>query len=236
MNTTTNYERFKFIDGNRPITQSNLKQKIDSIQRVGYIDGNPIICSKDMYEKTKMLYIIDGQHRFTALKKLGMPIPYELISGDVVTLIKELNASQKAWQLRDYINMWVNRRYPTYLKLNDFINKNGFKTVVGVNIAYANSTSGHDYSTRIKLGDDFIWNPRAQEIADYIKTSNVPYWENTNFIRACLVLFKKADDKYIKKLHSKLITIPQMAQSSQYLRAFENIINKNLSAKDKIAL
>ena len=169
MKTTKDYNKFRFFEWNRAINPTNLKQKKESIMRAGYIDGNPIICSLDMFKKTGLYYVIDGQHRITALMQLKMEIPYELIAGDPVELVKELNASQKAWQLKDYVTMWVKQGKEDYIKLQKFIDEYGLKTVVGINIAF-NANQGGGYANDIKLDKPIKFNPDMDEIAIFIKT------------------------------------------------------------------
>lgn len=237
MKTTSDYSKFRFFEWNRAINPVNLKQKKESIMRVGYIGGNPIICSLDVFKKTGLYYVIDGQHRITALMQLKMEVPFELIAGNPVELVKELNASQKAWQLKDYLAMWVKQGKENYIKLQNFIDEYGFKTVVGINVAWGDKND-RNYTKQIKLGGDFSFSPLKDEVAIFLKTSGVPYWETTAYIRAINEMFRRlsGDKKQLiyKKVKPKLLTIPQMANTSQYLKAFENLINYH--SKDKITL
>ena len=93
---TTNYDLFSFYEENRKISKGNIKQKIKSIQNIGYIESLPIIVDENFK-------IIDGQHRFLALKELGLPIIYAIEQIDYSKAMIELNKSQEIWRLQEYI-------------------------------------------------------------------------------------------------------------------------------------
>lgn len=235
MNTTTDYSKFRFINGNRPITKANVKNKIDSISSIGYIDGCSILVSKEMFEDTGFYYIIDGQHRFEALKKLKMPIPYSMVSGKPLELIKDLNSNQKSWQIKDYVKMYADNGTQCYIDLLQFIEKENIQPIVGINICF-HALRGRDYAYIIKSGKGFNLAEDRYLILDFIKTSGLPFANTTNFIRACIRVFNKCNKEQINRLNKNILCVPQMAQFSQYLRAFENIINRYSRSTDRITL
>ena len=65
--TTKDYEMFKFLDTNRVPNQRITKKLEKSIQEHGI--QIPIIVNEDKQ-------IVDGQHRFWALRKLGYKVPF----------------------------------------------------------------------------------------------------------------------------------------------------------------
>ncbi|MBC8147318.1 MAG: ParB N-terminal domain-containing protein, partial [Bacteroidetes bacterium] len=69
---TKNYEKFKFMVGNRPINSAHTAKLIESIK--GKYLFNPIIIN----EKWE---IIDGQHRFEAIKQLNLPLYFFINEG-----------------------------------------------------------------------------------------------------------------------------------------------------------
>jgi hypothetical protein len=96
---STNYDKFKFIPGNRPIDKKHVSEIIDRISRIGWY-CDPIIVN-DNNE------IIDGQHRFEALRSLGLPIEYA-IEGDIsLEEARELNSSSKSWKTQNYIDSYA---------------------------------------------------------------------------------------------------------------------------------
>ena len=65
--STMEYDKFKYQIGNREIMENNVKDIIKKIEKNEYDTAFPIVVNKNME-------IIDGQHRFEALKRLGLPI------------------------------------------------------------------------------------------------------------------------------------------------------------------
>ena len=66
--STTDYDSFAKLEGNRDVLQSRKNIIKESIEERGWI-RNPVVVNEKMQ-------IIDGQGRFEALKELGMPIEY----------------------------------------------------------------------------------------------------------------------------------------------------------------
>lgn len=94
---TMDYDRFKFIDGNRDINKTNKKNIIESFGEQGqrYVT-NPIIVNEKME-------IIDGQHRFEASRELGMPIQYIIVEGIGREAVQDLNRAQLKWALSNFV-------------------------------------------------------------------------------------------------------------------------------------
>ena len=69
---TTNYDMFKFMEGNRQTNSSNLNQIIESMKE------KQLIIPITVNEKFE---IIDGQHRFKACKYLGLPVYFIIEKG-----------------------------------------------------------------------------------------------------------------------------------------------------------
>ena len=112
---TKNYENFKFKKENRELNHN----KILSLKAKLLEDGRqilPIICNKNME-------IIDGQHRFQALKELEWNIMYyidETITGkDLISI----NNTQKNWGLLDFIHYYSILGNETYCKIEELCKK-----------------------------------------------------------------------------------------------------------------
>lgn len=82
------------------------------VARISWIDGTP------------RYYIIDGQHLYHALIRVGASIPYVVVDvadeQDLVEKIAMANASSKSWTLGDYVKAWSFVR-PDYITLNQLI-------------------------------------------------------------------------------------------------------------------
>jgi hypothetical protein len=89
---TKNYERFNFVESNREINDLNVDKIEKSILDIGI--QVPIVVNKD-YE------IIEGQHRFVALRRNNLVVPYIVSSCADKGHIAKLQESKK-WSAEDY--------------------------------------------------------------------------------------------------------------------------------------
>lgn len=111
--STNDYNRFKIFDGNRKLNHAHIKAMEATLsEKPHLIPLNPILVN-DKFE------IIDGQHRFEAIKKLGLEIHY--IVGDNLGLedIQALNAASKNWTPTDFAKSYRDlgdKNYDIYLE------------------------------------------------------------------------------------------------------------------------
>lgn len=109
--STTDYNKFKKLEGNRDVLDSRVANLICSIQERGWI-RNPIVVNEKME-------IIDGQGRAEALHQLEMPIEFVVAEGATIDDCIALNIRQKNWSLTDYINSFAVRHFPDYVILDE---------------------------------------------------------------------------------------------------------------------
>lgn len=113
VHVTTNYGRFKRLNGNRPVKNGRVVKIMESIQKYGWL-SNPILVN-ERYE------IIDGQGRFEALRRLGLPIEY-IVQNDIgLTECQGLNHYQKNWTLIDHVNSFAENNNDNYIFLKNML-------------------------------------------------------------------------------------------------------------------
>ena len=115
--TEHNYKKFTLLDGNRLVKASHVRKIISSMTE-RYIQ-NPIITNE-------RLEIIDGQHRFLAMKELGKPIPYIKTPGLDIDDVIRLNTNAINWGLNDYLDSFVDRGYEHYITFKTLKDKYKF--------------------------------------------------------------------------------------------------------------
>ena len=93
---TLDYSRFKIIEGNRGLDHVAKVKK--SIEKVGYL-----YCPILVNEKWE---IVEGQHRFTACKELGLPIMYVMQTGLSIKQVQALNTCAKTWNTKNHIHAY----------------------------------------------------------------------------------------------------------------------------------
>lgn len=112
---TKNYSLFKPLLGNRTVLENRKQLLISSIKQNGWIT-NPIIVNKNME-------IIDGQHRYEALKELNMPIEYVICEDATIQDCIALNIKQQNWKLSDYIKCYAEMGNDDYVFLMEQLKK-----------------------------------------------------------------------------------------------------------------
>lgn len=92
---TSDYFRFKILDGNRDVLKSHVNKIKESMKKFGWI--GPGIIVNEKFE------IIDGQTRFYAAKELGLPIPYFIEEGTGLDECLTMNVGQQNWTAFDFM-------------------------------------------------------------------------------------------------------------------------------------
>lgn len=110
----TDYSKFKYLLGNRNLTETRKKKIMNSIKKVGYV-MNPIIVNEKME-------IIDGQGRHAACKELGLPIYYVVAEGASTDECINLNIGQTNWGITDYVKFYADGGNENYKQLMQLIN------------------------------------------------------------------------------------------------------------------
>lgn len=105
--------QFTFRDDNRKVQRKHVNDLIESIKAHGYLNHAPIVLNEDGE-------IIDGQHRYIACCELGITPPTITIRKDDPTLMVDLNRSQKAWAIEDFINFFAEAGKYSFKILQDF--------------------------------------------------------------------------------------------------------------------
>lgn len=110
---TTDYNRFKIMNGNRNISKQHLERiKLNILKK--YV-MSPILVN-ERFE------IVDGQHRFTALKELKLPVFYYMITGLTIDECQLLNSYSSNWTNMDYIKSFSkigNKNYQMIIKFSE---------------------------------------------------------------------------------------------------------------------
>lgn len=117
--STTDYGIFKRLAGNRQLSKRNLNKISRSIIKRNLLSEYPIIVN------TKM-EVIDGQHRLEIAKVNDFTIYYTIVDNLTLSDVQQLNYAVQSWQMRDYLNSYMELGYEPYKILSDFIQKSGF--------------------------------------------------------------------------------------------------------------
>ena len=118
---TRDYEQFAYLRENRDVSQKAVSRLIKSIETEDLSYCFPIlVTSGDKSFKDKFV-ILDGQHRFEALKALGLPIyyiitPKAICAQDIIMA----NANTKKWTRADIVKSLAKTGYQDAQRVVEF--------------------------------------------------------------------------------------------------------------------
>lgn len=112
---TKDYSQFKYMIGNRPINEGNVKSVIAQLSRWPQVA--PIVVNEHFE-------VIDGQHRLQACQRLGVPVEYIVRHGFTIDHVISANASGKLWSRFDYVEKYASQGLKTYKDLVLWIEEN----------------------------------------------------------------------------------------------------------------
>ena len=118
---STEYARFKMINGNRQLNEKKIKKIIKEIEM-----GNDLLyCYPiQVHENNGRLEIMDGQHRFYISSKLKRPVYYILLKKEVaLPQIAKVNSNVEKWKGADFINCFVQLGNTHYMKLQEIMDQ-----------------------------------------------------------------------------------------------------------------
>lgn len=107
---TTDYSIFKKHPSNREENPANIKKITQSIKARNLLAFRPILVDAEMR-------VIDGQHRLTVAKLLGLEIFYQVQEECTHEDIVLLNQHQKGWSIEDYVDYYISLGNKNYISL-----------------------------------------------------------------------------------------------------------------------
>lgn len=200
---------------NRATDEKHINKIGESIKKKGVL--RPVIVAAITFLTGKLEhYIIDAQHMFKALEKLGFDIPYVVIDinspEELIEILAILNNTSKSWVLTNYIDSWSWIK-EDYRKLNTYIAKYSDVEASIVGAVFSGNTvaSGAHVTRIIKTGEFVIKNEkRAVTLMDYLKDAlnvviKMNRYENRYFCSEYVKYVKEEGkdynhDKFIERL------------------------------------
>jgi succinate dehydrogenase flavin-adding protein (antitoxin of CptAB toxin-antitoxin module) len=120
---TEDFDSFKYYLENRDINESNVAKLVKNIDKERR-NLTPVIVSPDKY-------VIDGQHRIEACRRLKIPVRFIEVKDYQVKNIKDINSASKSWSKDDYINYnSVHNNSRTYKWISEAIKDYNTSSVV----------------------------------------------------------------------------------------------------------
>jgi hypothetical protein len=229
---TKDYAMFSTLSGNRELNPMHLTRLRDSI-RQHYL--MTIITVNEKFE------IIDGQHRFSVCKQLGLPINYVVVPGYGLKEVQILNANSKTWSANDYLNGYCDLNYPEYHTYRSFFKRYGFGHKVNLSLLspHGSGSTGKGYEV-FRNGTFKIANlDFAITIADKIKMISkiYPGAERLTFVIAFTHCVRKPIfnfEEFMDKMRYRSSMLVDCTTTTAYLALIEEIYN--YKRKEKVNL
>lgn len=228
--STVNYDMFKLRKDNRDIKEFNVSLKMESIVSMGQITS--ILIDPDGY-------VIDGQNRLEACKRLGIPVKYEVIEKSISTTdIAEIQNTSVKWNTGDYLKSFSADNNPDYLLYAKF--KKSFPEI------------SHSIAVML-LRNDIHRNKEHErsfhegtfKVADYQKAVRIAsrlrelsqFYKGTSKRGFALAFTKMSEhqefdyDRLLRKMPKRCKDIMDFSRQEDYLTTLENIYNWRESKK-----
>jgi len=230
VSVTTEYGKFNLIKGNRDINLLNLGRIKRSIMQKQL--SVPIIVN----EKFE---IIDGQHRFTVLKELELPIYFIKIEGYGLSECQILNSCSKSWSPQDYLNGYVNLGNKEYIKVKEFREKYSFLSIKMCQILLVGGQTDTGYAQTFKEGLFKILDyEKGCQLAEKMQDFKLyPPFYNTHFQLALLTMFTNKEydhEQMLQKLVYQGNKLTKETRVREYLTALTEIYNYKTRGNEKI--
>lgn len=121
---STNYDKFKYVVGQREITKNNALEKV--ITENNLLDCCPMIVNENFE-------VIDGQHRLEVAKKHGLPIYYIIKINASSRTAQNMNIANKIWRLQDHMKHFSDLGNENYILTSKIIEKYDIPITVFIN-------------------------------------------------------------------------------------------------------
>lgn len=190
---TKDYDKFKVLDGNREVSPGHIARIIASIEEHGNMTyAAPLLVNERME-------IVDGQHRFEALKELDEPVYYTMVTGTSVEDARTMNITQKSWAMRDYAYSWAASGSKIYKKFVNLYEEYQDALHMGTFLLYTIGRASNISGYRA----DF----KAGALTDFSEEKTRTYLDN-------LVELQQYDERF--KMHSVALGLLELMRLKSY--------------------
>lgn len=231
---STEYDKFSYLPGNRPVNKLHLAKLANSLSKQ-VLDTIIIV--------NKYFQIIDGQHRFNELKKLGLPIFFIISENYGLKEVQLLNSSMKKWENIDFLSGYCDLGMNDYIIFRNF--RKEFNLPVNISVFLlsgekdngksaksirAKFENGEFKVTQLEIATSFAEN--IKKIKELYKGAN-----RRSFVYTIYELLQMPNfdiDLFLHKLALNPTALQNCVSITQYKDLIEKIYNKN--NKNKINL
>ncbi len=234
--TTTDYDKFNFIVGNRNLNKNKIERIITDIKNgLNLLPYCPILVFPD----NGQYRVIDGQHRLEVSKLIESPVYFIETTEIQLRQIAAINSRQDKWSQRDFLKCWIKIGIKDYQVLEDVMREFsiGLSTASTLLMRY-NMTSRPEVSPKFR--DGLFKVNHLQEVKILLALSHslfdvYKFYKDRNLIDAVREIVSKGlcDFKILKeKLKQAPMIMDKQSSSKEYIYNIERVYNyKNSQRK-----
>jgi hypothetical protein len=229
---TKDYDKFKFIKGNRPIIESHVKNLAKNMIENGWLTGSYIVINGK-------LEIIDGQNRLEAAKIAKIAVHYIIEKSANEDTVHGLNKNRKGWKIINHIQQFVDKNNRHYISLQEFMNTyphfRPTEAMMFCKNKYVRISAEHFESGQFTVNDmnkASKWAEKIIELKPYFKDYN-----KALFVRAIIISLSNEDfnlNEFVKKVKLRPLNMVSCGSVEQYIETIEKVYNHYRT--DKITL
>jgi hypothetical protein len=222
---TSDYKLFEAAPDNRPLHDDPVL--IASMKKHGFLPCFPIIVTRN----GSKLRIVTGHHRFVAAERLGIPVWYLVVEGDLPDVFF-LEGTRVKWSPEDFGRSRAPNN-PAIAKVFSFSKKHGLTFTTSASLLGGESAGSGNHTKFIKEGTFTIAEDQAHtkaviEITDRAHELGIPFAGSRAFVSAVSMAIQTAGFDAATFLHRLKIRPWQMMKRSradEYLTEMEALYN-----------
>lgn len=220
---TREYDQFSIIPGNRPVNRDHVDRIKKSMEK------------NYMFEPIKVNKtggIVDGQHRHTAAKELGLPLRYYVDSKATTKDVAEMNHLTKKWSHTDFAQAYSKQGNDNYQKYESF-------RAVFPEFSHSLVISLLSYKADRTIAAEKLFGAGLFEVVNYDHAiqfaetlrkigNHFPGYNKRAFVFAVLKVSQTPGFKFetlIHKISMKSNLLKDYSQTSDYIQALEEVYN-----------
>lgn len=110
--STTDYDQFNLFGANRDINEAHVRRLKKSFEEQGNLTQVQPILVNERYD------VVDGQHRLTAARELGVPIYFTVVPGIGIEEARQMNLLHRRWDSEAFLKTYAAEGRRPYIEFS----------------------------------------------------------------------------------------------------------------------
>jgi len=239
--TTTDYNLFKTIEGNRLVSKTHVARLMKSF------NSKYLLCPIIINEKFQ---IIDGQHRFNAARACELPVNYIVVNGYSLPEIQVYNTNMTNWKKSDFLSMYCDLGYDQYKRFKNFLELFPDFSINSAEIILTNKRQAVKEIVADKVINKKSFEAGELVIHDYDEailnaeriTKLKPYFKSylsATFVKSMLAVFEVDGydhDRFIMRMRLNSYMLEPRSTITQYRDLIHQVYNYKMPKAKKVEL